>query len=90
MKGKSRPQTLKSGNESCSGMNLGVAGSNPAGRAIFSGLIFVLLQSDAIKIIIIREWNLVFQTKFPLVIELNIAYQANNTVGFFQETLLEL
>ena len=29
------------------------------------------------------------QTMFLLVIELNIAYQANNTVGFAQETLLE-
>ena len=29
------------------------------------------------------------QTIYSLVIELNIAYQANNTVGFFKETLLE-
>ena len=29
------------------------------------------------------------QTMSLLVIELNIAYQADNTVGFFQETLFE-
>jgi len=29
------------------------------------------------------------QIIYQLVIELNIAYQANNTVGFAQETLLD-
>ena len=53
MKGKSRPQTLQGNNESCSGMNLGVAGLNPAGRATFPGLIFVLPKSDAISLIFI-------------------------------------
>ena len=54
MKGKSRPQTLQGNNESCSGMNLGVAGSNPAGRATFFGLIFALPKSDAMNL------NLIF------------------------------
>ena len=33
--------------------------------------------------------NSMLQNMFSLVIELNIVYQANNTVGFFQETLSE-
>ena len=51
MKGKSRPQTPQGGNESCSGMNLGVAGSNPAGRSTFTGLIFALPKSNAVNLI---------------------------------------
>ena len=34
-------------------MNLGAAGSNPAGRATFPGLIFALPKSDAINLMFI-------------------------------------